>query len=92
MLPRDFEISPVRRVRAQNILRPFSVANFAPFWGEGGSKKVEGAKCILRPFSRKMGAKEAQNYFAPIFPENGRIMHFAPGRRAQGAFYPRPNP
>ena len=37
-----------------------------------------------------MGAKEAQNYFAPIFPKNGRIMHFAPGRRAQGAFYPRP--
>ena len=63
----------VRRVRAQNILRPFSVANFAPFWGEGGPKKLRAQnafcahfpgkwaqkrrKIILRPFSGKMGAK-----------------------------------
>ena len=61
---------------------PFFCSKFCALLGGGGSKKVEGAKCILRPFSRKMGAKEAQNYFAPIFRENGRKMHFAPGRRA----------
>ena len=40
---------------------------------------------ILRAFSRKMVANESQNNFAIFFPEKGRILHFAVGRRAQGA-------
>ena len=51
-------------------------ANFAPSFPRGGVKKVKGAKSILRPFSGKMGAKY--------------ILRLGAGRRAQGAFYPRP--
>ena len=51
---------------------------------------TQGGFCNFRPFSRKKGGKEAENKFPPFIPEKGRKIHFPPGRRAEGGFYPGP--
>ena len=61
----------------------FFIFIFYFFVGEGGGSRSQLG--ILRAFSRKMVANESQNNFAIFFPEKGRILHFAVGRRAQGA-------
>ena len=57
----------------------------------GGVQKINGEKSILRAFSVANGGRQICALLGGGVQKSwGRKMHFASGRRAQGAFYPRP--